>query len=63
MNIIEIIIHETQTDSCNTDKQAAYLKACYAEATTPQQEAINQTLIALCGWSFETLLVKAKEND
>lgn len=56
MNIIEIIINEIQSDSCDTEKEADYLKNYYEQATKPQREAINRTLIALCGWSFETLL-------
>jgi hypothetical protein len=56
MNIIEIFAEAFQTDCCDTDKQSAYLKEYYEGATQMQQAAINETMICLCGWSFETLL-------
>ena len=56
MNIINLIIQEIQTDCCNTEKEAAYLKDYYDHATKDQKEAINRTLIAICGWSFDSLI-------
>lgn len=63
MNIIEIIINEIQTDSSDTDKESEYLEAYYEKTTREQREAINYTLIALCGWTFEGLWKKSREED
>ncbi len=54
--MIELIITEMQSDGCDTEKEAAYLKDYYEHATKDQKEAINRTLISICGWSFDTLL-------
>lgn len=62
VNIIEIFTRELQTDCCDTDEQSVYLKAYYDRATQKQKDAINEALIALCGWSFETLLKLEKKD-
>ena len=62
MNIIEIFTQEFQADCCDTDEQSAYLKAYYNRASQMQKDAINEALIALCGWSFETLLEMEKKD-
>lgn len=63
MNLLEIIIRENQSDCCDTDKESERLKSYYEEATHVQKEAIDRILIAICGWSFETLLKMEKEED
>lgn len=61
MNIIEIFAKEFQSDCCDTDKQSVYLKEYYEGATQMQQAAINETMVFLCGYSFETLLEMEQE--
>jgi len=56
MNILERIFQAIDTDCCSTEKESNYLKAYYENATKEQKEAIDQTLIAICGWSFKRLL-------
>ena len=58
MNIIEIFTQELLSDCCDTHKESERLKAYYDAASPQQQTAINETFIALCGYSFETLLDK-----
>jgi len=57
-NLIAIIEQEIANDDCNRSRQSAILIEA-VEAST-DRESIDRVLIALCGWSFETLLNRTK---
>ena len=54
-NIIPMLMGEIESDGENeSDKLFAY----YLRCTTQEKAVINNVMIYLCGWSFETLLEK-----
>ncbi|MGH1439757.1 MAG: hypothetical protein ACRBBR_06575 [Cellvibrionaceae bacterium] len=60
MNLIEIIFEEMWSDDANRDKQSDLLKKRYKQATDKEKNAIDDTLVCLCGWSLNTLIINAK---
>ena len=54
-NIIPTLMGEIESDGENeSDKLLAY----YLQCNTQEKAVINNVMIYLCGWSFETLLEK-----
>lgn len=58
----EIFFEEVMSDEESFDKKGYNLKALYESVDRSQQEIIDDVLITLCGWSYETLLEKARER-
>lgn len=54
-NIIPTLYAEIESDGENESKA---LLNYYMECNTPEKAAINNVMIYICGWSFETLLEK-----
>jgi len=52
-NLIDIIENQMTSDDSNREKQSAYLLEAYEEST--DQSGIDKFLIALCGWSLDTI--------
>ena len=54
-NIIPMLMGEIESDGENeSDKLLAY----YLRCNTQERAVVNNVMIYLCGWSFETLLEK-----
>ena len=54
-NIIPTIYAEMESDGENESKA---LLGYYMECNAPEKAVINNVMIYICGWSFETLLEK-----
>jgi hypothetical protein len=59
-NLIPTIFKEMSSDGDNESKA---LFDYYQRCNTPEQAVINDVMIYLTGWSFETLMEKAKKAD
>ena len=54
-NIIPTLMVEIESDGCNeSDRLLAYYLACNAE----QRDVVNNVMMYICGWTFDTLLEK-----
>jgi hypothetical protein len=54
-NLVPIILEEIQSDRENDSQE---LLAYYVGCNTQEKAAVNNVMIYLCGWSFETILEK-----
>ena len=63
MNLIEVITQEMANDEELTGRQSWNIRRAYVEANEDGKQAINSVLIALCGWSMETLLTKVEPDE
>lgn len=61
MNIIEVFEREFMDDDEPVEKKADQLERLYDSVAPDQRMAIDDTLIALCGWSMASLRSKARE--
>ena len=54
-NIIPTLFAEIESDGCNeSDRLLNYYLFCNAE----QRDVIDNVMMYICGWTFETLLAK-----
>lgn len=53
-NLIDLIEAEMASDDANRNKQSQRIIRAFE--TSEDQHSLNMVLIALCGWSFDTLL-------
>lgn len=63
MNLYEIVVRAMETDDAPPERIAAKLKDTYATASPHVRGVIDDVFISLTGWSFETLLVKEREQS
>jgi hypothetical protein len=54
-NIIPTLMGEIESDQENESKE---LLGYYMECNTQEKAVVNNVMMYLCGWSFETLLEK-----
>jgi hypothetical protein len=54
-NIIPTLYAEMESDGKNESKA---LLGYYMECNSPEKAVVNNVMIYICGWSFETLLEK-----
>jgi hypothetical protein len=54
-NIIPTLFAEMESDRENQSKGLLHY---YMECNTPERAVVNNIMIYICGWSFETLLEK-----
>jgi hypothetical protein len=54
-NIIPTIFAEIESDGCNESEK---LLAYYLDCTAKERAVVDNVLMYLCGWTFETLLGK-----
>ena len=59
LNIIEVIVEEIATDQESTDKSSARLHHVWENAIPGERKAINEVLMCVCGWTYETLKDKS----
>lgn len=52
-SLIDIIESQMSSDDCNRQKQSSKLAKAYENSN--DKGSIDRFLIALCGWSFETI--------
>lgn len=64
MTLSEKILQQMVTDDeCPDDKDRQILRV-WSNACAHEREAISRVMVALCGWSFETLQAMADgKND
>lgn len=55
-NHIETILNQMQSDDGADQKQSDRLERLYKEGTDKDKFIINETMMCLCGWSFDTIL-------
>lgn len=60
MNIFEVIQEEILTDYECPEKKANYIVNQYENASESEKTVINELLITLTGWSYESLAKKCK---
>lgn len=60
---IKTIKHESNKNNEDYDKEGNYLIKRFREATPKQREIMDELLIALCGWSFQTLCVMTYTDE
>ncbi len=61
--ISEVFDREVQTDDEPFDKRDRQLLRIWRNAIKEQRTIIDDVLITLCGWSFDTLQKMAREED
>lgn len=61
MTLAELIQLQIQSD--DHPDQSDRIEKIYSDATEPQRAAIDDLLIALCGWSLPTLLSQLSELE
>lgn len=54
-NLLEIIREQVLTDDGADQKQSDRLEQVYNEGTEKDKFIINEVLMCLCGWCFETI--------
>jgi len=54
-NHIEIILKQMQNDDGADQRQSDRLERLYNEASESQKWAIDEALMCICGWCFETI--------
>ena len=58
----EVLFEEVTSDEETFDNKGYRLEQIYEKASEADKKLINDVLIAVCGWSYETLLAKAKQK-
>lgn len=58
MNLVEIIQDEMLSDDECSEKKTFNLMKQYENATESEKTVINELLITLTGWSYESLVEK-----
>ena len=61
--ISEVFDTAAQTDDESFDKRDRRLLWIWKKATKEQRAIIDDVLITLCGWSFDTLRKMAREKE
>jgi hypothetical protein len=61
--ITEVFDREVQTDDESYDKRDRRLLWIWKKANKEQRAIIDDVLIILCGWSFDTLRKMAREKE
>ncbi len=61
-NIINTIVEEIASDETLPEQSSFQLENFYNMASNEEKKIIDLTLIAICGWGFETLKEKSKGN-
>lgn len=62
-SISEVFDTEVQTDDEPFDKRDYRLLRIWRKANKEQRAIIDDVLITLCGWSFDTLRKMAREKE
>lgn len=60
MNLAEVIQNEMNNDDECSEKVTIQLLDLYERATPSEKSIINELVISLTGWSFDSLLEKAR---
>lgn len=63
MNLIEIIQDELLSDDECTQKKTDRLITQFQNANESEKKIINDVLINLTGWSYDTLIQKCNDTD
>ena len=61
--ITEVFDREVQTDDESFENRDRQLLRIWGNANKEQRAIIDDVLITLCGWSFETLRKMAREGS
>ena len=61
--ITEVFDNEIQTDDEPFENRDRQLLRIWKSANKEQRAIINDVLITLCGWSFDTLQKMAREKE
>lgn len=61
--ISEVFDREVQTDDESFDKRDRQLLRIWKDSNKEQRAIIDDVLITLCGWSFDTLRKMAREKE
>lgn len=56
MNILEKTLELMENDDAPTGKQSEYINSIYENANDIQQGLIDDTFIALCGYSLKSII-------
>lgn len=60
----EIVFDEINEDDNSTKDMGKYIMLAFKDCKTEDEfKSANQMLIAVCGWSFESLIEKIKKRD
>lgn len=62
-NLIALFEDSFQSDDEAWNKKGYTLVKYFESATEDQKEVINRTLIVLCGWSLDTLIMRATNGE
>jgi hypothetical protein len=61
--LIDIIQDEMLSDDEDREKQSQYFIDTYNSLTTEGQKKVNDLLISLCGWTYDSLQEKVTEAN
>ena len=61
--ITEVFDREVKTDDEPYDKRDRHLLWIWEKSNKKERAIINDVLITLCGWSFDTLRKMAREKE
>lgn len=60
--VLDLIKDEMDSDTDSYQRESGYLLKGYKEADEAGRKAIDDALIAICGWSMETLIDRFVER-
>ena len=62
-NIMDTIYKEMHSDDMSTDDSSDRLKEAWEEATPKEREAMDEVLMCVCGWTYDTLRRKTRDSN
>ena len=55
MDLIEMIVSEAQEDMDDSGRQSRLISELFENASPEERKAMNELLVCICGWQFESL--------